>query len=171
MIPDSVFEFVHGELEGGDTLHDRGADDPGRLTRWGFSQVYNPDLNIATLTRARAVVEADKRYWRPAMCYEFHPGLALMHYDTAVNQGVGTAARVLQQAAGVRVDGKIGLITIRTANEWDQMALLERYAMIRKERWLQRDDHVEEANENGWINRLIRVLMRSVRLEVERGGA
>jgi lysozyme family protein len=38
-----------------------------------------------------------------------------MVFDTAVNMGVGTAARMLQMAAGVTVDGEIGPATIAAA--------------------------------------------------------
>lgn len=165
MLPDSVFQFVIMGLEGGAKVHDRGADaDPGRLTKYGFAQTRNPDVDVANLTEAQAKVLADDRYWKKAKCYEFSPALALMHFDCAFNQGVETAAFVMQSAVGVKVDGSIGALTIKAANEWDQRALLKRYSKARKERWLRLNNSVEEANENGWMNRLIDVIFECHKL-------
>ena len=51
-------------------------------------------------------------YWQAAACPELPPGLALFHFDAAVNQGVAGAARMLQQAVGSEVDGEIGPLTL-----------------------------------------------------------
>ncbi len=51
------------------------------------------------------------RYWAPAQCAALPAGLDLMHFDAAVNHGVGTAIRILQEALGVDADGEIGPIT------------------------------------------------------------
>ena len=45
-------------------------------------------------------------------------------FDLAVNMGVVTAARFLQAACGVPVDGIVGAQTIGAANAGDQVALL-----------------------------------------------
>ncbi len=47
-------------------------------------------------------------YWKAAGCSELPQALALMHFDAAVNHGVGAAIRFLQQAVGAGVDGEIG---------------------------------------------------------------
>lgn len=163
VIPDSVYRFVIWELEGGDKIHDRGAADPGGVTKFGFAQQYNPDIDVRTLTDEQARARADERYWRPARCYEFPPGLALMHFDCAFNQGVGTAIRLLQAAVGVRVDGVIGPVTVQAAQAWDPRALLKRYAKLRKEAWLRLNNVVEESNENGWLNRLLDVVFEALK--------
>ena len=50
-----------------------------------------------------------------APLYALPAGIDLAIYDCAVNQGLGRARRLLQQAAGVTVDGKIGPVTMVVA--------------------------------------------------------
>lgn len=75
------------------------------------------------------------RYWRPACCSELPAGLAFMHFDAAVNHGVGTAARCLQEALGVDIDGEIGPLTRAAATTCNPGSALERYAEIRRRRY------------------------------------
>jgi uncharacterized protein (TIGR02594 family) len=75
------------------------------------------------------------RYWRPARCLDLPPSLALMHFDTAVNQGVSGAARMLQQALAVDVDGEIGPITLGAAHSRPPRTSIEAYADIRRRRY------------------------------------
>ena len=73
-----------------------------------------------------------ERYWLPSRS-DLLPGApAIMHFDAAVNHGVAGAARMLQQAAGVTVDGAIGPITLAAVRGANQMALTSRYAGIRR---------------------------------------
>jgi len=63
-----------------------------------------------------------ENFWLPLQCDSFHFIIASELFDTAVNQGVGTSAKYLQQALNklnrnqkdypdLKVDGGIGLIT------------------------------------------------------------
>ena len=76
-----------------------------------------------------------RRYWLPAGCPDLDPGLALMHFDAAVNHGVGTAARTLQEASGATVDGEIGPETRAAIDRASATDLLSRYADIRRARY------------------------------------
>jgi lysozyme family protein len=58
-----------------------------------------------------------------------------MHFDAAVNHGVGTAIRSLQEAAGVEADGVIGPLTRRAIEAVSAVELIERYAAIRERRY------------------------------------
>ena len=73
-----------------------------------------------------------ERYWHPAACPSFPPALALFHFDAAVNQGVAGAARMLQAAVGVPVDGEIGPITLSAVRGSDPGTVLQRYAENRR---------------------------------------
>jgi lysozyme family protein len=100
-----------------------------------------------------------RRYWQPAGCAELVPALALMHFDAAVNQGVGTAIRFLQEAVGAQADGEIGPETrgaiLRTpANE-----ALVRYADIRRRRYRALSHFWRFGR--GWLNRVDRTLARA----------
>lgn len=76
-----------------------------------------------------------ERYWQPARCPDLPPALAHFHFDAAVNQGVGGAARMLQEALGVAIDGEIGPITLGTARARSIDDTLERYADVRRGRY------------------------------------
>ena len=115
-----AFRIVIGE-EGG---YDANAADPGNWTggrcgagqclgtKFGISAASYPLLDIAglELDGARAIYRRD--YWDRVQGDALPPPLALLVFDAAVNNGVGRAARWLQIAAGVRVDGLIGAQTL-----------------------------------------------------------
>lgn len=86
-----------------------------------------PDATVATIYR--------RRYFDPADCSAFTPPLALMHFDAAVNHGVGTAIRMLQQSVGVTVDGEIGPQTLGAIGARNVVDLIEVYADIRRARY------------------------------------
>lgn len=101
---DEAFRIVVGH-EGG--YVDDPAD-PGGRTKYGISQRAFPNLDIAALTLEDAKRIYYENYWLKAHCHIMDPGLALVCFDAAVNNGVGQAARWLQAALGVTVDGVIG---------------------------------------------------------------
>ncbi|MBS0270149.1 MAG: TIGR02594 family protein [Proteobacteria bacterium] len=84
-----------------------------------------------------AAVEAiyDRRYYEPAHCSLFTAPLALMHFDAAVNHGVGAAIRMLQQAVNVTVDGEIGPETLAAIGARSLVDLIDDYAEIRRTRY------------------------------------
>ncbi|MCB1513190.1 MAG: hypothetical protein KDJ36_20040, partial [Hyphomicrobiaceae bacterium] len=92
------------------------------------------------------------RYWQKARCPDLPAAIAFMHFDAAVNQGVGRASRMLQQALGVDVDGEIGPITLSAAQARDTAATLARYADIRR-RHYQSLSHFWRFG-RGWLRRL-----------------
>lgn len=63
-----------------------------------------PDLQVAVIYR--------ERYWQPPKCGEMPPALGFVTFDTAVNMGPSTAAKLLQRTVGVADDGKVGPITL-----------------------------------------------------------
>ena len=108
---DFAMNFVLSE-EGGTANHPR---DPGGLTRFGISKRSYPDLDIANLTRDGAISIYARDYWKPICGDALPSGLALLVFDCAVNQGVGTAIRLLQESLYVPVDGVLGPVTLQAA--------------------------------------------------------
>lgn len=92
------------------------------------------DLKLRLRSISDALVERiyRERYWRPARCAEMPPALAHFHFDASVNQGVSGAARMLQQALSVAVDGEIGPITLAAVRARPVDTTLARYADIRR---------------------------------------
>jgi uncharacterized protein (TIGR02594 family) len=91
------------------------------------------ELQALTADDAKTIYRV--RYWRPSLAERLPPPLALMHFDAAVNHGVGGAARLLQQALNVDVDGEIGPLTMAAATAQPISKALERYAALRQARY------------------------------------
>jgi lysozyme family protein len=117
---DACFEIVIGH-EGGYSNDPR---DPGGETKYGISKRAYPQADIRNLTLdgAKAIYRRD--YWDKLRCDELHPGIALVLFDAGVNVGVGRAASWAQTAAGVKVDGVIGPVSVAALNRMDPLALI-----------------------------------------------
>src|SRR3990167_11517248 len=87
-------------------------NDAGGLTNHGISQRPYPDLAIAALTRDDVVAIYARDYWAPIRGDELPAPLALVVFDSAVNQGVSRAIVCLQRALGVADDGELGPVTM-----------------------------------------------------------
>lgn len=91
-------------------------------------------------------------YWDKADCSSMPPAVAFMHFDAAVNHGVTGAARILQQAVGVEIDGEIGPITREAIMKFPVIELVRAYARIREGEY--RDMQHFWRFGRGWLNRL-----------------
>ena len=103
-----------------------------------------PDATVAEIYR--------RRYFGPADCLAFTAPLVLMHFDAAVNHGVGAAIRMLQQSASVTVDGEIGPETLAAIGARNVLDLIESYAEIRRARYRALPHFWRFGR--GWLNRV-----------------
>ena len=101
-------------------------NDPGGETKFGISKRSYPSLNIANLTLEMAKAIYLKDFWVP-LGEETHPAIKFQAFDFAVNSGIQTAIRKLQQAIGVADDGNFGPISRKTLNEMPPSAVLFLY--------------------------------------------
>jgi uncharacterized protein (TIGR02594 family) len=147
---DGVFTKALGhilEMEGG---FSDDAYDPGGPTNRGITLEVYATFKGQTLdgsSRDRLIAELKsisddtvatiyrRRYFEPADCPAFTAPLTLMHFDAAVNHGVGAAIRMLQQAANVTVDGEIGPETLSAIGTRNVLDLIDTYAEIRRARY------------------------------------
>lgn len=106
--------WVIDHAEGGGKL----VEDQGGLTRWGISQRAYPAEDIANLSRQRAEMLYLMDYWKPLRGNALPPALAFVLFDTAVNMGVGAAAKVLQGALHITQDGIVGPETVSRAKQY-----------------------------------------------------
>ena len=98
--------------------------DAGGETKYGISKRSYPsrDIKNLTLQDAQAIYYVD--FWRALRLDELTDyQIALELFDTGVNCGVGTAARIAQRAlnflgGSVEVDGNMGTRTISALNVW-----------------------------------------------------
>ncbi len=108
------------KFEGGYSDH---PSDPGGATNLGITKAVLERFrghgvtkqDVRDLTHDEAAQIYRRYYWAAAACDDLPAGVDLAVFDCAVNQGVGRAARYLQQAAGVTADGAIGPKTLAAA--------------------------------------------------------
>lgn len=138
-----------GPTNQGITLADYAAYRGVRLGIWNRTRLVEdlrhiePDV-VSTIYR--------ERYWIAACCNRLPEAIAFLHFDAAVNQGVGTAARLLQQALGVGVDGEIGPITLGAAAGAPLPGMLRRYAALRRSLYRQLRTFARFGR--GWLRRV-----------------
>lgn len=94
-----------------------------------------------------------------------NPFLQELVVDCGVNHGPGRAARWLQTAAKVPVDGKVGPGTLDIVNHGPARELFAEVLCIRNSFYEDLDDkdQRQEENQDGWVNRVnefIRMLAR-----------
>ncbi len=152
------------EMEGGysDDPHD-----PGGPTNKGITlAVYARWIGeaVSEANRARLVQQLRRipdamvreiyqtRYWQPAGCAQMPGALAFMHFDAAVNHGVGASVRMLQEAVGAAVDGEIGPETRRAVSRAPLRKTLLTYAELRRERYRALDHFWRFGR--GWLRRV-----------------
>lgn len=138
--------------EGGLSDHPQ---DPGGLTKYGISSRAYPHLDIRALTMDAAIAIYRRDYWNPIRGMDLPPALALLVFDSAVNQGVGTAARLLQKAVGVTEDGSIGPVTLRAVSSLPLEHVLIDFCAERALRY--EFNRNEEIFGRGWYRRLFGV--------------
>lgn len=104
------------EHEGGYVNH---PSDPGGATNYGITQSvarkhgYDGDMRHLSKQKAMDIYRAD--YWDKSRAGDLPQALAFQYFDACVNHGVSRGVRLLQQAVGAEVDGKIGPKTIEAA--------------------------------------------------------
>jgi len=151
-------------------------NDKGKETYMGISRRWHPNWNgwpiidahnaNCQLKRGEFVdnPEFDKmvynfyynEFWMPLNIDELeNPNIALQIFDFAVNAGTVKAIKTAQRLSGVRVDGIIGINTIKAINSLDN-AFLIRYKHARKEyyTYIVDKDPSQEKFIRGWINRV-----------------
>ncbi|MBP6564055.1 MAG: hypothetical protein KA200_00420 [Burkholderiales bacterium] len=99
-----------------------------RGTKYGISAAAYPDIDIAALTLGDIKQLYHRDYWKPIRGDELPAAWRLPVFDCAVNMGVGTAVRMMQDALGVMVDGSIGARTIAALQAADNRKLARFFA-------------------------------------------
>lgn len=100
----------------------------------------------------------EKNYWQAAHCPAMIEPLAIVHFDTAVNFGVGGAGKFLQESlgfTGADVDGAIGRKTLaalaKNNTKQTAMRIIEGRIAYRNKRVKQ--DPTQQVFLKGWLNR------------------
>lgn len=141
----------------------------GTLRSLGMDLDGDGDVDVADL---RILTEADAKrvfkrfYWDKVDADLLPDGVDYTVADFAVNSGPGRAAKHLQRALGVTVDGSVGPETIAAASAADPIALIEAIHASRL-RFL-RNLRTWNAFGRGWKRRVDEVRTTSLRLTTQR---
>ena len=151
---DRAFGLVVG-VEGG---YVNDPNDPGGETIYGITKRDHPEVWITghpTLAVAKEIYQHS--YWAPAHCGDLDWPLSMLVFDSAVNQGVGTAVKLLQKTLGTVQDGILGQNTLRAIKGRDQAELCALYLADRAIRYTgtRNFDHFGR----GWMKRLFKLAM------------
>lgn len=120
---DQAFDRLLGH-EGGYVNNPK---DPGGETNWGISKRSYPNVDIKNLTRdqAKKIYKAD--FWDALDADRLPTSVIFQLFDFAVNSGISTAIRKMQQAIGVADDGHWGPISqgvAETTSECDMLMMI-----------------------------------------------
>ena len=135
-------------------------NDRGGETKYGISKRQYPDIDIHKLERRDAKKIYEKDYWLKCQCDKMPWAVALMVFDAAVNQGQGTATRLLQTSLGVASDGHFGPISLSALSASDSHKVsvdlaTERLLLYNKAAMFHRFG-------KGWIRRVLVVLIEGI---------
>lgn len=98
-----------------------------RGTACGISAAQYPGEDILRMTPERARLLYMRDYWGPAGCDVVPNAVAFDLFDAAVHSGAGRAVKLLQEAAGVDRDGKLGPATLQAIQAMDEWRLVARF--------------------------------------------
>lgn len=157
--------------EGGyvDHPNDKGGKTRYGITRLSFQDYYDrepKDGEIENLTLTVAKEIYHQNYWLKNSCDKITCGsLATVVLDSGVLFGTGTAARAVQETlkgAGfplVRVDGKIGPVTLAAINSIDPTTFIYSFKKLLTDRVLKIIEKSPELAvfKRGWFSRLNRM--------------
>ena len=130
--------------------------DPGGETKYGISKRQYPSIDILNLTKDQAKRIYRNDYWNACSCGSMPQTIALAVFDSAVNQGVRAASRMIQTAAHVKADGVIGPKTLAAINKRNPEQLLEWFMTERILRYTSTQNFAVFGR--GWIRRTLSVM-------------
>ncbi len=173
-----ALSFVFGS-EGGYSDHpaDRGGKTMMGITESTLARARKAGIiscaDIRRLTRAEAAKIYEKFYWEPSCADEIPWPLCALHFDAAVNHGLGGAAKLLQRTLSkvrgvpLAIDGSIGPKTKRVlyaaimdmeVNAQYRRTLCTTYLDFREQlfRAIVANNPSQKVFLRGWLNRLER---------------
>lgn len=117
------------KTEGGYVDH---PDDKGGATNFGITEQTLAQFrgtpvshdDVRNLTKDEAIAIYEKFYWKPmGLDQVTKPKIATILFDQAVNRGMAGATRSIQRVLGLKVDGKIGPVSILAINACSETSI------------------------------------------------
>lgn len=130
--------------------------DPGGETKFGISKREFPYLDIANLTIEQAKVIYKQKYWDLIKGDELPFPLNVFVFDSAVNQGVEAAKKLLQKTLNEKTDGIFGVSTLQKA-KFANKEVMALYMADRALRYTGTRNF--DLDGRGWLKRLFLITM------------
>lgn len=141
-------------------------DDPGGATNLGVTQTtYDiwrrasglPARDVKEITQAEASEIYENGFWKGARCDQIAWPASVVLFDAAVNHGIPLAHRMLQEALNVKVDGRVGPVTLAAMEGCDPEATANELLWIRLGHYYRISHDARIKFLRGWIRRLCTV--------------
>lgn len=136
--------------------------DPGGITNFGISLRFlkgvSPaatEQDIIDMTEEHARALFKKHFWDRVSGDNYAPALALCVFDCAINQGTGTAIKILQRALGVKDDGVFGQKSLAAVHRRQPVELIGDYLSRRAKRYA-KTKGIDRYG-RGWMRRLFTI--------------
>lgn len=134
--------------------------DPGGETNYGISKRSYPTLDIRLLSRDEAVAIYKRDYWDRINGDILKNKLRLIAFDCAVNQGVESAIRNIQQLLNVFLSGRIDEPTLAALELVDEETFVARFAARRMAQYTLLKNWPRFGG--GWSKRLLDISLKSI---------
>ena len=124
------FDTAFHTLLGHEGSYSNHPNDPGGETMWGITiavareHCYDGPMKDMPTDVAKTIYK--KSYWDAVRADELPPVVRYAVFDAAVNSGVGTAIKWLQQSVGATPDGVLGPKTLAALHEVNPDGLLRK---------------------------------------------
>lgn len=140
-------------------------DDRGGPTNYGITQETFDRWNrargrsvreVASITTTEAQDIYHAWYWVEGKCDALPWPVSVAHFDACVNHGTRRAARMLQEALGVKTDGKIGPKTLAAAEAAIPREILQDMLWVRLDFYFEISKQPSQLQFlRGWLRRTI----------------
>lgn len=137
--------------------------DPGKLTKWGLSSVYHPEVLRDDFTRDDAMRILEAEYWDAHRCGEMPWQWALAIFDASVNPSDHcNPIKLAQLALQVVEDGAIGPASLRAMAGQYAGDTLDAFYALRVENYMKAENFAVFGH--GWIRRCFTVQRKGLQL-------
>lgn len=129
------------------------------LDRWNATSKHpfaGSVRDVRGLTSTVAIEVYREMFWNEAGCQRVPPRVRELHFDAACQHSPHRAVKLLQTAAGAKVDGQFGPNTQSLVNSIIPDLLFYKYKSFRYEFYgdIIARDPTQDANIDGWLRRM-----------------
>lgn len=154
--------------EGGYSNHpnDRGGKTNMGITEGTLSNAYSKGIvshkDVKKLARDEAAKIYQALYWKPSGADQMSWPLCLLHFDAAVNHGLGGAGKQLQRTVNrikcpvLKIDGAVGPATLAALKDMEMKFFCLELLKTRKEYFetIVHNNPSQKVFLKGWLNRI-----------------